>query len=142
MKHPFWRKYRIARADAATRGIEFLFTFDEWLDCWERSGHLHERGRCKGQYQMARIGDTGPYAPWNVKICTIEENRAEQKMTKEHCSRKGSANGCAKLDEQKVRKMRNQFKKGVAIKYLSKIYGITYQNVWSAVRRKSWKHVA
>ncbi len=64
---------------AKKRSIEFLLTFEEWLKIWVDSGHYFERGCRKGQYVMVRKGDNGPYAVGNVRITTVEENRAEQK---------------------------------------------------------------
>lgn len=69
--------YRNQRNDAALRRIDFLLTFEEWLQIWVDSGHLHERGPGRGQYQMARFGDKGPYVVGNVKIVTREENQAD-----------------------------------------------------------------
>jgi hypothetical protein len=62
------------KCSAKRRGIEFLLTFEEWLKVWTDSGHLHERGRRKHEYCMARNGDCGPYAVGNVSITTMEEN--------------------------------------------------------------------
>lgn len=67
-------KYTKARRNALDRGVEWLFTEAEWLGVWKDSGHFHERGRGAGQYQMARFGDCGPYAPWNVAIVRMESN--------------------------------------------------------------------
>ncbi len=67
-------RYARARNNARQRGIEWLFTFDEWLEVWTSSGHYSERGRGPGCYQMARFGDCGPYAPWNVAIVRMEAN--------------------------------------------------------------------
>ena len=53
---------------AIDRGIHWDFTFETWLDVWEKSGHLAQRGRNVGQYCMSRYGDTGPYSPSNVFI--------------------------------------------------------------------------
>lgn len=78
LREAFWNK----RSDANFRGIEFLLTFEEWLEIWEASGHLHERGRKRGQYVMARYGDKGPYAVGNVKIITAGENVAEVRQGK------------------------------------------------------------
>ena len=79
------------RARARKRGIDFLLTFEEWFKVWDDSGHLHERGRLKHQYCMARVGDVGAYAVGNVKIITMGENGKEQinpwlgrKATDEH----------------------------------------------------------
>lgn len=65
------------RADAKRRGIEFLFTFEEWLAIWQDSGKWEHRGPRTGQYVMARFGDKGPYAVGNVRICTTGENTVE-----------------------------------------------------------------
>lgn len=63
------------------RGIAFHFTYEDWVAWWKY--HLGPnwfelRGRCTGQYVMARRGDKGPYARWNVKCITHSENSREQ----------------------------------------------------------------
>jgi len=60
--------------NAKQRGIEWHFTFDSWLKVWKESGHFEERGHAKGKFVMARIGDCGPYAEWNVRIVRSEAN--------------------------------------------------------------------
>ncbi|MCP5328568.1 MAG: hypothetical protein R3E75_08145 [Steroidobacteraceae bacterium] len=62
------------RRGAKRRGIEFLLTFEEWLNVWQDSGRFHERGKRPGQYVMARRGDAGPYVLGNVYVTTIEQN--------------------------------------------------------------------
>lgn len=71
-------KYRAHIFSAKGRGIPFLMSFTEWFDMWWQSGHWHERGCRRGEYCMARYGDKGPYEVGNVRICTVEENGAEQ----------------------------------------------------------------
>lgn len=66
------------RSRARKRGIEFLLSFEEWFKVWDDSGHLHEKGRLKHQYCMARNGDKGPYAVGNVSIITVGENVRQQ----------------------------------------------------------------
>lgn len=66
--------FRQQRSNASGRGIEFLLTFDEWLEIWTNSGHLEMRGKRAGHYCMARIGDTGPYAVGNVEIIPFGDN--------------------------------------------------------------------
>jgi hypothetical protein len=78
-----YRAYHKQRQDAQRRKdrngnpIEWHFTFETWLDLWLKSGHWHQRGRGRGQYVMSRIGDVGPYAPWNVEIKLHSENASE-----------------------------------------------------------------
>jgi hypothetical protein len=67
-------QYTKARRNALDRGVEWLFDFETWLRVWKDSGHYAERGRAAGKYQMARKGDCGPYADWNVVIVRMEAN--------------------------------------------------------------------
>ena len=53
-------KYSHQRGNAKIRGIEFLISYEEWLDWWVETGRLEQRGNKRGQYVMARIDDTGP----------------------------------------------------------------------------------
>lgn len=57
---------------AARRGIEWRFTFETWWDFWR--DHYHLRGGAGEQLCMARRGDIGPYAPWNVYKATNAQN--------------------------------------------------------------------
>ena len=60
---------------ARDRGIEWLFTYEEWLEMWLVSGRWLERGKHEGEYQMCRIGDEGPYSKRNCYIATMEDNQ-------------------------------------------------------------------
>jgi hypothetical protein len=71
---PRWRYHR---RHAKDRKIPFLLTFDQWLQIWIDSGHIHESGTRNHQYCMARYGDKGPYAVGNVRIVTVAQNHAE-----------------------------------------------------------------
>lgn len=66
-------RYIRQRNSARKRGIEWRFTFPQWWAAWQESGKWAQRGRGAG-YCMARHGDSGPYSPENVYICTIGEN--------------------------------------------------------------------
>jgi NUMOD3 motif len=72
-------KYSAQKSCAKRRNIEWQFTFDDWWRMWDESGHWHLRGRDSGKYCMARYGDAGPYAPNNVRIITVDENRSKQR---------------------------------------------------------------
>ncbi len=69
--------FHIQKFTSGKRGIAFELTFEEWWDIWNRSGKWEQRGRCKGQYCMARFGDTGSYSVDNVRIITVKENQNE-----------------------------------------------------------------
>lgn len=71
-------KYKQHKANAKRRGVEWLFTFETWLKFWKDSGKWEKRGNRKGQYQMARKLDRGPYSPENCRIVKQEHNTAER----------------------------------------------------------------
>lgn len=77
MNEPGIIQYRLQKNGAKRRGIEWQFTFEQWLECWLESGHAHQRGRGKGCYVMGRHGDVGPYSPSNVSIILVEQNSAD-----------------------------------------------------------------
>ncbi len=60
------------KGHAKTRGIPFLFTFDQWVEWW--GDDYAKRGRTRDALQMCRHGDIGPYAPWNVYKATLIQN--------------------------------------------------------------------
>ena len=70
-------KFSVQKQDAKRRGIEFLLTFEEWRAWWEVDGRWLLRGRGRGKLVMARHGDTGPYALWNIRPATHGENMAD-----------------------------------------------------------------
>ncbi len=76
-KNPRLLAYNVCIGNARQRDIAFLLTFDEWWSIWNASGKWEQRGARKGHYVMARLGDAGPYAVGNVRICTHAENNAE-----------------------------------------------------------------
>ena len=104
MRDPIRKQFSMQRCHAKYRGIDFEFTFEEWVAFWEASGHFHERGREKGQYVMSRYGDVGPYSPSNVFIQVNADNsrdackgksnlknngRVLPKYTCPHCGKQG-----------------------------------------------------
>jgi hypothetical protein len=71
------KAFREHKNGAKRRGIEFCFTFEEWVNWWEINlgpTWLQKRGIRLGQYCMARNNDLGPYHPDNVKCLTCSEN--------------------------------------------------------------------
>lgn len=61
------------KRNAKMRGVEFLFTFEQWRDWWIATGKWEQRGRGRGKYCMRRHGDTGPYSVENV-FCGLNED--------------------------------------------------------------------
>ena len=90
-----FRRYHEQRRAAEQRGIEWQFTFKSWLETWADSGHLHERGRRRGQFQMCRFEDFGPYASSTVRIDRMEANASEAQATKQRIRLERQATACS-----------------------------------------------
>jgi hypothetical protein len=73
-KNPFLKAYTIQKSNSKRRGIEFLFTFEEWSQWWLDTGKWEQRGKGRDKYCMQRYNDTGPYSPSNVYCGTNSEN--------------------------------------------------------------------
>jgi hypothetical protein len=76
-------KFHGQRNNAERRGIEFKFTFNQWIKWWTfhlGPNWLSKRGRNGNQYCMARKGDKGPYAWRNVQCITHSQNMTESNL--------------------------------------------------------------
>lgn len=74
------QQYSIQKWNAENkRNIEWKLSFDEWKRIWLNSGKYNQRGIYRGQYQMCRFNDEGPYSIDNVRIDTTESNLTERK---------------------------------------------------------------
>jgi len=73
--------WKAQRNRAKQRGIEFRFSYDEWLAWWQAAlalrGDDAERGKQRGMLLMCRIGDQGAYEPGNVYCGTDADNAAD-----------------------------------------------------------------
>lgn len=74
-KRPFQRQYQVHRHNAKTRGIDWNFTYDTWIEWWGED--VVNRGHSKGKLVMARNGDTGPYSPENCQKLTHGQNASD-----------------------------------------------------------------
>lgn len=86
-------KYRRAfaqqKAGAASRGIGFHLTFQEWCEFWGED--IDRRGSGPDNLQMQRPADTGPYAVWNIRKGTPKQNA----VTRGHMERKRASDQAA-----------------------------------------------
>ncbi len=68
--------YETHKRKAATRGIKFKLTFEEWFGLWEE--HWNKRGASKpSSLQMCRLNGEGAYELGNVRIDTQSNNVRE-----------------------------------------------------------------
>lgn len=127
------KNFRNQKSAARKRGIGWELTFDEWIQVWVDSGHLADRGRHRGQYQMARYGDVGPYSISNVQIKTSSANLAERDSKQF----RGSKNGLSKLTDEQVLAIRaaegTEPRQATADRF-----GLNYSYVASIQNRRSW----
>lgn len=66
--------YSDQKRHAGDRGIEWLLSYEDYLEIWLTSGKWFEKGRQPHNYCMCRYRDSGPYSRTNVFIDTVEEN--------------------------------------------------------------------
>lgn len=84
------RRYAQQKSQAASRGIAWEFTFEEWCEIWEP--HWDRRGPHKDQLVMCRTRDLGPYKSGNVRLDSPRGNAAERGMM-QRSSRPSFAHG-------------------------------------------------
>lgn len=133
------RDFYHQKRGACERQIDFDFSFEEWIVWWENelgSTWQKLRGRNKGQYVMARYYDNGPYAPWNVKCITQEENASERKVN--GTAARGTKVWTNKLSEKQVIEIFNDDRHP---KELAEIYPISIDMVWRIKKKKSWQYL-
>jgi hypothetical protein len=76
--------YAQQKDNASKRGIEFLFTFEQWLDFW--GDDFTARGCQAGDLVMARRGDCGPYSPKNCVKAIASDNAGDS--NREPCNKR------------------------------------------------------
>ena len=76
------RYYNTKKATAKQAGIPFELELRDiyWLLYCARI-NVEQVGKRRGEYQLARFGDTGPYALGNCRFITSEENLREKDHT-------------------------------------------------------------
>lgn len=135
-KDKVYSAYLCQVSTSKRRGIEWCFTYEEWVRWWQL--HLgpnwfNRRGCRKGQYVMARRGDKGPYVWWNVECKTADENNREAGR-----GAPGSANTAAKLTEAQVVEIYHAsgLHKEIGVKY-----GVRRELIGLIKNKKVWKHI-
>src|SRR5260370_36342368 len=92
-----WKqKYDQHRYRAERRGIPFELTFKQWLQIWQDSGHLRERGHRQGQYVMARIFGGRSYKKGNGRgIAAVGNTHLvfREARAREACKRQSASLG-------------------------------------------------
>jgi hypothetical protein len=75
----------------------------------------------------------------NLRLCTTQENTAFK--IKAGRGPRGAKNPHAKLSEDDVRAIRAARAAGVGPSRIGKTYGVSREQVWEIVTRKTWPHV-
>lgn len=114
------------------RQLGFHFTYEEWLGWWKHNlgdDWFTKRGHSSGQYVMARYGDKGPYAPWNVKCITVEQNVQEARH---------NLRGNAKLTKDQVASI---YRAHGTYAGLARQYHVGECTIRDIKKRYTWRHV-
>jgi len=104
---------------------------DQWKNSFET--FLEDMGERPEGHVLSRHEDKGNYEPGNV-VWKLKENNASETSL-------GSKNTFAKLNEEKVIKIRELYKKGVTYKELGIIFGVHPKTISNIVLRKNWTHI-
>lgn len=129
--------FREQRVQAANRGIEFHFKFDEWVGWWEFNlgpDWFQKRGRPRGKYCMARMGDKGPYASWNVKCILSEENALEREQNGTLLF--GESHGMCRINTQIARAI---FLAEGSNSLIGKLFNVSRYSVANIKKRSNWR---
>lgn len=120
------------RRGAGYRGLPFHFTFEQWCQWWKDNlgpDWFQKRGKGHEKYVMARYGDKGPYALWNVKCITHAANSREQWKR-------------AKLTTAQVSAIYMHLKAGTVTQAsLTKQYGISGRTLRDIKTKKTWRSI-
>ena len=131
--------YYTQKSNAKRRQIFWQFTRAEWFGWWEEMlgpNWFEKRGRRRKQFCMARKGDKGPYAPWNVECITNSENHAKRSINgKTHI---GIKSHWAKLTEDQVREI---YKSAGTLHQLGRKFGVSPARIRGIKDRTMWAHI-
>ena len=126
-------QYNHHKSHAKQRGIEFYFTFDDWITWWLSTGYYLERGVGKNKYVMSRIGDSGPYRLDNVFCQTHSANCVERnRLTKPETR--------AKLSSIKKKAVLTPDGEFESITDAAEFYGITQQSMSERIQKHPEKY--
>lgn len=84
-------------------------------------------------------GDPGDNRLENLAWGTRRENMMDRAV--HGVDNKGSRNGCSKLTESKVRRLRVRVKNGESFSALAADYGVSPRCIRDVVNRRTWQHV-
>jgi hypothetical protein len=132
------QRFREQRQTAFERNIVWKFTFEEWVEWWEdHLGYnwMKKRGRGRGRYVMARKGDKGPYAPWNVECILHEQNSKDRIVNGSQVH--GESSGGNILTTKKVKEI--FIAKNACMRKLSTQYGVSYDTIYDIRTKQIWK---
>lgn len=90
---------------------------------------------------LDRINPNGNYCKNNCQWTTIEEQRNNQRPNRKIPSVQGSKHGQAKLTEEDVLYIREEYKKGKLQRELAGEMNIRQAHVSAIILRKTWRHI-
>lgn len=135
---PEYAAYYAQKYAAGQRGIGWEFTFEDWVNWWEEQlgyNWMKKRGCLRGEYVMARKGDKGPYARWNVECKTNTQNHTDKVIN--GSSARGEGHGMVKLTEGQAKEI---YLAPGAFSALARQYGVHRDTIIAIKKGRLWKH--
>lgn len=119
------KAYDDQKRHAEQRGIEFILSYENFLEVWLLSGKWLKRGRGFGEFCMCRFNDTGPYARQNVYIDSVENNLKQRWNNREV------------IDLTKAREISELYFSGKYKQHeIAELFGVTQSYVSRIVNKK------
>ena len=77
--------------------------------------------------------------PNHLFLGNHQDNMDDRQNKRRHSH--GVSRWCAVLDDEKVLDIRKAYGSGTSLSYLAEKYNVSASTLWSAAKRKTWKHV-
>ena len=134
--------FRMQERRAAERGIEFKFTFEEWVAWWELQfgpDWMKYRGRRACDYVMARKGDVGAYEAGNVTCVTASQNLIDRRVFPKRLARLDASGKriYSKLTATKAKKI---YEAEGAQNEIARQFDVSARLVRMIKAKQVWKH--
>tara|TARA_R100000988_G_scaffold623_2_gene394 strand:+ start:585 stop:980 length:396 start_codon:yes stop_codon:yes gene_type:complete len=104
---------------------------EKWM---KFEGFLEDMGERPGKdWRISRKDDQGNYEDGNCEWKLKSENRSNANRGERHKN--------AKLKESDIKPIFELRQKGLRLREIAEVYGVSHQNISDVLNRKKWKHV-
>lgn len=115
------------------------YPYEKWNSVHQLVANAFLPPKPKNKNQINHInGIKSDNRPENLEWCNASENQLHSFRTGLHKKLYGQANPAAKLDIEKVKKIRTSYSDGAKIKELANAYSVSRGTIENIVNLKSW----